>query len=476
MTKTTRDAIFISHANPEDNTFTIWLGARLTAAGYEVWADVLRLRGGQDWQRLLEDALRNKACKVLLVGTEQGVEKQGVRNEIQIACEVGKSIDDAEFIIPLRFTNFEAPFSIVHAQYIDFKHSWADGFAELLATLEDAANIPRKSTSVSETMAYWKQVHLRHGQTLTPVSEPLVTNWLSFQQLPEMLYLYDFDGPISHEHAKRQIKSTTWPIAQFRRGFVAFCPYSDLQDHFEPSFSMKIVDEIDTKTFLEDAWPDQRIERFDAYNLFTDLVRQAIELALRGRKLRSYEMTRGQQAWWGAFGSVPSQQIAFSYGTALTGRRQIIGYSQTRDVHWHYGFTPKPRVFPFPHVRFVNRVLFTKDGRTPFADPKRMHRLRRSFTRSWRNARWRDMLLAFLHWLSDGENCLIIPVSSDTQCSLSLPPLVVEAAVSIVLGNDTEEEPDSEDDLLVEDDNFFDFEELDDLEDGDIVEGGDHVE
>ena len=47
MTTLTRDSIFISHANPEDNEFTVWLGARLTATGYEVWADVLRLRGGQ---------------------------------------------------------------------------------------------------------------------------------------------------------------------------------------------------------------------------------------------------------------------------------------------------------------------------------------------------------------------------------------------------------------------------------------------
>ncbi len=38
MTGVSRDAIFIGHANPEDNAFTVWLGARLTAAGYEVWA------------------------------------------------------------------------------------------------------------------------------------------------------------------------------------------------------------------------------------------------------------------------------------------------------------------------------------------------------------------------------------------------------------------------------------------------------
>ena len=33
MTTLTRDAIFISHTNPEDNEFTVWLGARLTAVG-----------------------------------------------------------------------------------------------------------------------------------------------------------------------------------------------------------------------------------------------------------------------------------------------------------------------------------------------------------------------------------------------------------------------------------------------------------
>jgi len=58
-----RRAIFISHANPEDKAFTFWLGARLSAAGYEVWADVLHLLRGQDWQRQIEDAFRNKECK-----------------------------------------------------------------------------------------------------------------------------------------------------------------------------------------------------------------------------------------------------------------------------------------------------------------------------------------------------------------------------------------------------------------------------
>jgi hypothetical protein len=40
-----RGLVFISHASPEDNEFVLWLGSRLTALGYEVWADILKLRG-----------------------------------------------------------------------------------------------------------------------------------------------------------------------------------------------------------------------------------------------------------------------------------------------------------------------------------------------------------------------------------------------------------------------------------------------
>ena len=64
MTEAGRYAMFISHANPEDGASMPWLGARLTAAGYQVWADMLRSRAGRDWQRRLEDSPRNKGFKV----------------------------------------------------------------------------------------------------------------------------------------------------------------------------------------------------------------------------------------------------------------------------------------------------------------------------------------------------------------------------------------------------------------------------
>ena len=107
-----REALFISHANPEDNAFVRWLGAKLTAMGYEVWADVMRLHGGSDWSRELEEALRTRAIKMLLVCTPAGLDKQGVRNEIEIAAQLAADLHDREFIIPLRLERYQAPFRI----------------------------------------------------------------------------------------------------------------------------------------------------------------------------------------------------------------------------------------------------------------------------------------------------------------------------------------------------------------------------
>ena len=182
-----RQALFISHASPEDNAFTIWLGAKLAAAGYEVWADVLRLTGGDDWQRKLEDALRNRTCKVLLVANQKSVDKQGVRNEIQIASDVAKKISDTRFIIPLKLGPFDAPFLIAHAQYIDFSKGWSSGLHELMSALQEEYGIP---LSDEPSAAIWSSLQAMHGRKLEQRSEQLVSNWLRVRKLPEGIQYY----------------------------------------------------------------------------------------------------------------------------------------------------------------------------------------------------------------------------------------------------------------------------------------------
>ncbi|MBB3708623.1 hypothetical protein [Aminobacter aminovorans] len=94
-------------------------------------------------------------------------------------------------------------------------------------------------------------------------------------------------------------------------------------------------------------------------------------------------------------------KVAFRWDD-IAGLRQIQGVSAKRQMNWHFGVSVAARTAPFRHVRILSRLIFTEDGHKPFDDPAKMHRLRRSFAKTWRNPRWRDMLLAFLHWLADG--------------------------------------------------------------------------
>ncbi|CAN7728404.1 toll/interleukin-1 receptor domain-containing protein [Mesorhizobium sp. LjRoot246] len=435
-----RKALFISHAAPEDNLFTIWLGAKLAAMGYEVWADVLRLNGGDDWQRKLEHALRLRARKVLLVANPRAVDKQGVRNEIQIACDVARKIDDPAFIIPLRMEPFEAPFLIAHAQYIDFQRGWAHGLTELLGTLEETYRVPRDARDGD---AIWRDIQLIHGKTLSATPERLISNWLSITTLPEKIRFYDFKGQVSERQTQSRMNDAPWPLVPFRRGFLSFARLHDLQEHFGQSLPLKLAAERRVEGFLEEGWSKLDIERGDARNRFSDLVHQAFEKLFRERGLLGYALSGWQTAWWPPIDVAPTTKVGFRWGD-VAGLRQIQGVSLKRRMNWHFGVSIAARTAPIRHVRVLSRLVFTEDGRKPFEDPAKMHRLRRSFAKTWRNARWRDMLLAFLHWLAEGKSALLVPLSSEESLVLTLPPISWMAPVSLPVQEEAPE-PDEDD-------------------------------
>jgi hypothetical protein len=119
-----RDTIFICHATLDDNNFVRWLGARLTAHGYKVWADMFSLKGGMPFWNTIEDALREHACKVVYVASKASVDakRRGVRNELSVADAVRKALRDPAFIIPVRLDDAFSDFPILVHQLnaIDF--------------------------------------------------------------------------------------------------------------------------------------------------------------------------------------------------------------------------------------------------------------------------------------------------------------------------------------------------------------------
>src|ERR1022692_3173082 len=76
-TKEPRDTLLLSHANPEDNEFTLWLALQLANHGYKVWSDLTKLLGGEVFWDKIEDVIRNGAAKVLYVLSRTSNTKDG---------------------------------------------------------------------------------------------------------------------------------------------------------------------------------------------------------------------------------------------------------------------------------------------------------------------------------------------------------------------------------------------------------------
>src|ERR1700730_15448659 len=68
-TPQSRTTVFVTHAAPDDNEFALWLSSKLAIAGYHVWVDRRRLRGGADAWDEIDAVLRNQAIKQIVVFT-----------------------------------------------------------------------------------------------------------------------------------------------------------------------------------------------------------------------------------------------------------------------------------------------------------------------------------------------------------------------------------------------------------------------
>lgn len=418
--------------------------------GYEVWADVMRLHGGSDWSRDLEEALRQRTIKMLLVCTPVGLDKQGVRNEIEIGAQLARNLNDREFIIPLRLEPYEAPFRIAQSQYIDFSHSWAAGLAELVDLLVNVHKVPRRP---GQPMDDWLTAQSLGATRLVQRSERLTSNWLIFRRLPRFIYYCEPQSEFPIERFQDRTLHH-WPMVPFNSGVLTFAIVNG-NSTLAPDIPARIVRNLRVNTFLNDGWNQLEITPYEARRQFSDLGNQAFESFLQSWGLTSYEGSGGRRAWWGNIRTVPLTQIRFDW-PQQKGRRQIIGVSGKRKMHWHYAINGQVRTSPLRHLRLSARLIFSDNGLDALKDVKRMHQLRRSFAKSWRNARWRDMLSAFLWWLAGGRSEIELPVSHRERMVLALPTVNFTSPVSVL---HVSEDPPDEDDPDIE---FDDWDELED--------------
>jgi len=127
--------IFISYSR-KDIGFVRKLAGDLEKAGYDVWWDLTDLRGGDDWVRVIPDAIESSAFFIVVL-SPNAVVSDWVRKEYTQALSLHKKV------IPIMLARSSVPFALNTINYVDFTgDDYAANLNSLLAALGYSGEMP----------------------------------------------------------------------------------------------------------------------------------------------------------------------------------------------------------------------------------------------------------------------------------------------------------------------------------------------
>lgn len=469
---TVRKLVFISHANPEDNEFVSWLATRLTAAGYEIWADIFQLVGGEAFWRDIGTAIKDEAATVIAVLSRASYQKDGVLDEIALAVGTGRKLIKPSFVIPVRLDDLpyaDFPEQLIRLNAIDFATNWAEG----LARVQDAlvkVGIPRESSPPAHGFDQWCLFRLRQSGAVSETPELLSSNWLRILDLPPHLNFCRF-GADSKSVAKALAGFST-PIVPLERLGLTFSDAPNIVMDEAPSIGVEHAYEFELQKFLNgERQTGPEVRRGDASNMLANILRQSWESFARQRGLLAYEFANST-GWFVPLDLIDGNKINYIDGAGKPRKKWLVGHSKKRQVYWHFAVTAYAALGDDPHFVFRPQVVFTTDGRTPLESKAKAAGLRRSFCKNWWNDRWYGLLTAFVSFIADGNEHILLPLGSDKVARIDGHLLAFESPLSIV--GDSVVSPDDDDaaDTDVEADALDDGEDIflsDELADGELA-------
>ena len=376
---TERLTIFISHATPEDNKFSVWLAVRLMSFGYDVWCDQFNLSKGGDFWVEIEKQIRNKTCKFLLVQSSVSNTRDGVLKEVAVAQKVRRQLNDANFIIPLRIDNGlqydDISVDVIRLNSIDFTRSWATGLQELHEAL-----IKQQCPQSLHTEPGFSIIDNMLGGNRTPVEKREIydSNWFELDGLPKTMHYY----PLNSD----KVVVLGQPFMLYRKHLVSFLPKDELPENL--------------KSFLAENQPEYHLSADEFLNKETDIdfikarvfrthyigvLTKVFECSIKCHKgIQTYAMSGKSKAFYFPTGFLPKDKV---------GRIQLIG--KHRQYTWHFALSGNVKMFPCPVIQMRSHVVFSSDGSTANLSDTIQHKCRRSIGKCWWNKDWRSRLLAF---------------------------------------------------------------------------------
>jgi len=426
-----RDTLLVSHANPEDNEFTLWLALQLANEGYHVWCDLTKLLGGEVFWDNIEDVIKTRAVKVLYVLSRTSNAKDGPLKELHFAQGVAKREKLRDFVIPLHIDDLphgDITIEITRVNTVPFAKSWGAGLAKLLEKLEEdrVSKDPKfNRTAVND----WWRTQFSAELGLRKEREEYLSNWFP-ATLPTHIYFHSLSRKTI---GKLEVPATLpYPAVHDGMFLITFAEAADFEGKLGPDmYIAKAGDQVEVATLL--AEPKTTFGK----HLF-QLLRMAWEQMLEERKLPVYELTNKAKCFYFPKNRVLNDKVFFNGVHGERTFRAMVGYATRTNPStgvsvkrfWHYAVQARPLVHPALAYIFKSHVLFTNDGATIWESKKRLASARRSQCKSWWNDEWRDRTLAAAMYLCDGADKITVTLGSKASLTIASTPLAFCSPVS----------------------------------------------
>lgn len=416
-----KNTIFISHAQPEDNYFCIWLASKLRLIGYKVWLELDDLTGGNSFTSKIETVIREDTVISLVVLSKAYLEKwkiphSGVAKEASLLTKLARGSQN--FIVPLQVENFhvdDLPMDFTGIEKINYYGNWATGLARLTKILSEYEIV--KAGKADSVLSQWHE-DLRIEPMYIEQPERYYTNWFEIKH-PEKIYVHKVDVLDWAEVYKI-------PYTFRRNGdmIIGFFSRTDCEryislhhtyefetEEFKNSQALTLTSEVDL------------LRRPD--RLFISLLNHAFKRFLVTKNLYKYKMSN-RDAYY--FYDITDKENRVKLSKYNKSSRNVRGIST--DYRWHLAISGEAHSSPFTYYQISTHLFFTSKGGELLDDDSLQHSLRRTVPSGWFNREWFEKLLAMSVKISEEKDFWEIEVADEKYVLVSTLPYQVQSPVA----------------------------------------------
>ena len=412
-----KNKIFISHANPEDNYFTEWLFAQLSLAGYSCWCDLENMYGGEkDLTEEIQNVITKNTCKFLLVFSHHTFTKEFVKDEFEFARNFSRKNKIKDFIYPLRIADvdFNIRIGLSRLNHFPFYPSWPVGLSKLLKRMHHDG-IPKSAEKKTQIISSWVTNKFSLDSGIIPVQRKYYSNLWQINSLPESLYVFQYFNEKQAETIAQE--DTIYPkirhgncIASFQKNIINICTKcEDLELNPLNVFNIPVYDIL--KGYKEKNFPTFT----DAQNFLKRLLKKSLDNYLFKMGLSRHIMSGNQGCFFYKKHNRRAYKVKVRYPGGKTIRNLIGKYF---NDFWHFGISFKVLLEPFICFSIKSHLIFTNDGYKKWEDENEMFKARRKKGRRMFNKEWRDLLIAMLYSLRNDEGRIILTFNDEQYCEM----------------------------------------------------------